>query len=445
MTQKPVTLIVSDLHMGSGQAGDDFVHQGSQFSRFLREQEQTAQGQRGNLELIINGDFLELAQVNADAYSLGSPTYWCSEAESLLKLSVILDGHGGIFQQLGAFQATGNRVTVMAGNHDVDLYWSRVQQTLRAAAGPVHFELGDVWYSRYEGRLRISHGHMLDPANRFKNWSNPVLLDDTGVMRLEMCPGTLFVVKFVNWLENEYPFADNLHPVTKLTDILAKEDRFGLVTVAWMLSRFAIRHPGAALGTKRKSVVGPRLRQMIAVDPEFLAAITKLYQQIHGSRNATPKVVRSLLSTERAVSDFICELLPKLPPEEWLPVFDRAKPVTLATGRKSGATLAVYKGRIELDKECRTEARKQWKSGAEIVVLGHTHLPEQMSSGTQQYFNPGSWTRYVDAKRAASLTMEDLRNEYQFPYELNYVRVEAPRTGSVHGEMICYEKQKVAQ
>jgi len=34
-----------------------------------------------------------------------------------------------------------------------------------------------------------------------------------------MCPGTLFMVKFVNWLEQEYPFADHLKPVTALSRI----------------------------------------------------------------------------------------------------------------------------------------------------------------------------------------------------------------------------------
>ena len=63
MDQKRVTLIVSDLHMGDGTAGDDFVDDAHQFSTFVKSQAAKAEGRDGQIELIINGDFLELVQV----------------------------------------------------------------------------------------------------------------------------------------------------------------------------------------------------------------------------------------------------------------------------------------------------------------------------------------------------------------------------------------------
>ncbi|MBV9958265.1 MAG: hypothetical protein JO360_07585, partial [Acidobacteria bacterium] len=61
MSDKPVTLIVSDLHVGGGASdpGDDHVFDKSQFRDFIRRQSETPEGKRGDIELVINGDFLE--------------------------------------------------------------------------------------------------------------------------------------------------------------------------------------------------------------------------------------------------------------------------------------------------------------------------------------------------------------------------------------------------
>ncbi|MDB5949887.1 MAG: hypothetical protein JWR65_1742, partial [Massilia sp.] len=38
--------------------------------------------------------------------------------------------------------------------------------------------------------------------------------------------------------------------------------------------------------------------------------------------------------------------------------------------------------------------------------------------------NPGSWTRYWQLERTPKLTLADLTDESNYPYELNVVRVE---------------------
>jgi hypothetical protein len=61
---------------------------------------------------------------------------------------------------------------------------------------------------------------------------------DAEPTRLEMCTGTLFVVRFVNFLEAKYPFADNIYPETALAGILWREDRWALKAVGWTFLRF---------------------------------------------------------------------------------------------------------------------------------------------------------------------------------------------------------------
>ena len=82
MSDKPITIVVSDLHLGGGadDPGDDHVYHNQQFSKFI---DGIPEAKDGKVELFINGDFLEFAQVKPEVYTLGSSKYWCSQAESL--------------------------------------------------------------------------------------------------------------------------------------------------------------------------------------------------------------------------------------------------------------------------------------------------------------------------------------------------------------------------
>lgn len=448
MDQKQVTLIVSDLHMGDGRAGDDFVDGNDQFATFVGAQAETEEGRAGQVELIINGDFLEFAQVCPEAYTMNSPEYWCSEAESLRKLDALLSGHQKVFAALAGFQRRGNRVTLFAGNHDVELYWPEVQSRIRGKAGDVNIELEEVWYHRYGGRLRISHGHLfpsIDPANAFKHWKDPRLnqLSDSLPQRLEMCPGTLFITRFVNHLEGQYPFADNLHPEIALADILWREDKWGLMTVAWMLGRFAVRHPTAMLSSEATEPdIGAHLAKAIKSDVSLRKQIAALYQGVLREEDMTADKVEGRLGSEEAVADFIEQLIQTGRPwEEWVEVLDMAKPGVLGVGEPGGGTLTIRKaGSINVRDECLKVAQAEWKAGAQIVVFGHTHLPQEANDGQRRYYNPGSWTRYVEEDQARTLTLEDLRDESRFPYELNCVRVEDTGSNTLLSSMKCVDR-----
>src|SRR5205814_2073868 len=119
---------------------------------FISEMGQSAEGQEGAIELFINGDFLEFAQVLPEAYQLNSSSAWCTEKESLAKLEAIISGHPEIFGALKDFQGLGNAVTFAAGNHDVDVYWHDVQKRIQQVAGPIRFELGVDICRRYDER-----------------------------------------------------------------------------------------------------------------------------------------------------------------------------------------------------------------------------------------------------------------------------------------------------
>lgn len=285
---------------------------------------------------------------------------------------------------------------------------------------------------------------MFDPANKFKNWSNPILMGPNDTPRLEMCPGTLFMVKFVNWMENDYPFADNIKPVTALRSILWKESGFSLAAAAWVLAKFAVKHRDAALGMQQADEqVGTRIAQRISINQQFAEDVAGLYRKVRNPE-ATAQTVRDALKTEDDVRDFLLEMMPCVEPEKWMKVFNIPSATKLAIGGDA-TTLSVFQSGNMNDKQAlQVVAAKMFKqAGApQIIVMGHTHQPDRMETEKGVYYNPGSWTRYFEIEKTDDLTLDDLRDESRFPYRLNYVRVERQTDGSLKSELITYDSQE---
>jgi UDP-2,3-diacylglucosamine pyrophosphatase LpxH len=437
MISKPVTVVISDLHVGGGKndPNDDHVYDTAQFRRFIDGLTRDTDGQAGKYELLINGDFLEFAQVAPSAYKLRSAKYWCSEAESVLKLDQILTGHADVFDALRAFAARRNIVTIAAGNHDVDLYWPEVQKRLQKVAGPLRFAVGVNHCRRYKGRLHVEHGHRMDPANWFTNWKNPILKIRGEASRLEMCAGTLFMVNFVNWLEDKFPFADNIKPITALGRILWKEKKLSFAAAAWKLSQFSMRHPKVSLGSDQNREFPERFRLLLRNNPTFRKSMAELYRRA-GHPGATSESIVVTLNDEKAYSEFLTEIVTQLPPDVWCKYFETAGSSTLS----QNVTLKIGQSGFANEKEVlRTEASRILKTGVHIAIFGHTHQPDEVRNDDGAYFNPGSWTRYEEIENFGKLSLEDLKDETAYPYALNYIRVEQTRKDNLHAEKLCFD------
>jgi UDP-2,3-diacylglucosamine pyrophosphatase LpxH len=442
MKEPTVTLIVSDLHVGGGTAdkGDDHIYQGGQFVRLLREQAATAEGEDGRLELFVNGDFLEFAQTDTEAFSLVSDRYWCTEGESLAKLETILTGHPGIFAALGDFMRAGNRVTIAAGNHDVDLWWPRVQARLRQATDEaLRFELGQEWSERHGGQLQIAHGHMFDSANRFKHWAHPIRTIDWGVQRLEMCPGTLFMVKFVNKMEARYPFADNLLPITKLALVLMHDDRSGFAAMGWAFANFAGTSPLSVLENDPKADYGDRLLARVEADPDFRPRLASALAAA-GQAEALARLQQAEAMTKALLSSLMIDLLGRIDDDAWRALFDVGSDPVL--GNDDVTLVAAGKALFDDGKKSLRAAAQHRidATGASVVVMGHTHQPDELELDGGTYYNPGSWTRYLELKPGQRVTLADLEDESRYPYQLNFVRVAAGGDGGLDSRMECLER-----
>lgn len=426
---KPVTVIISDLHLGGGinDRGDDHVYQGSPLVKLLER----LCKENVKIELFINGDLFELAQVSPELYQGGDFSSWSSEDESLARLEIIINGHKDIFTALNNFLENGNRITIAAGNHDVDLYWPKVQKRIIEEIGDTQFELGQTWYSRFNGKLQISHGHMEDPANRFDRWQDPILRPEFEIPRLEMCPGTLFMLKIVNILENDYPFIDNIKPVTALAPILWKSDKTEFSSVAWLLFKFSVLHPGVALHVDFAEMDDffSKLNMYARPGTPLFETISQIAHKTYVEIQ-TDEEVLSHLKTESNLCTFLEDVLTKLGMDE----LKKINPI--------GADMAIREaGNIDEKKHLQEVAKLFFQRcpTCELIVMGHTHQPDEqiftINQIERRYYNPGSWTRYADISQYDSLTLDKLKDESIYPYQLNFVWVEESENGILISRM----------
>jgi hypothetical protein len=134
--------------------------------------------------IVIAGDFIDFVGISAhpkedetleteltpeeNRNGVGSA---CDHAR--LKLRRVAKRHAPVFDALADFVADGHALTVLHGNHDIELHWDAVKDDFRALvagaaegaerearAGRIEFS---PWFFYREGVVFIEHGHQYDP------------------------------------------------------------------------------------------------------------------------------------------------------------------------------------------------------------------------------------------------------------------------------------------
>jgi hypothetical protein len=204
-----------------------------------------------------------------------------------------------------------------------------------------------------------------------------------------------------------------------------------------------VRHPVAALEYETPAEdAGLRLQRALFGDPRRFTEFASVYRSVVDGAVGDAEL-RARLLDPYLLADCLLDLMAALPFDEWR-ALTAAPPTALSLEPAAGAdgTLAIVaSGRQRADETLRDAAALKFGEGAQVVVMGHTHQPDRIVDGDRRYFNPGSWTRYVDSASIGLLTLEDLKDEADFPYQLNYVRVEAGASGALGAEMIPFEER----
>lgn len=439
-------IIVSDLHLGAGffdldkgNVLEDFIVDET-FARFLHKMQEESETQGMDLELIIAGDMMEFLQVPAVAQfeprkAYPPESYRSSlEADSVKKVDLIIRGHPMFFAALREFIKPANpqrRVTIVKGNHDVNLYWLAVQERIRRAvyatgerATLLNFE--EVCVHR-EG-IYVEHGNQYaEKVNRIANFEKP--LDPEHEGRLAIPPGSKFVIEFFNQVEWEKWWVDSIKPLTALIwYALAIDAPFALKTLVAFLKVAPILILGSLeAGEEPPSVEAERLMRELEDETQ---------RQALGQRYATDEAFRrdfnARLSRILEAADAPPETAKALAVDE-LSAFDLGKNI-----------IAQVNSALHQAAEAKAK-----ETGAKIVVFGHTHEPlcEQLKGGGL-YLNTGTWTWWRDFAKAG---LDEWKKFYAAPekymdeHYLTYARIDYDEFGQPHGRVLDYSGRLVIE
>lgn len=237
--------IISDLHLSAGyneetksySREEDFFFD-NEFRRFLEHLEKESPGSN---HLIINGDVFDFLQVNGDfakklekegkvkldkkedIYGLGTEPH-----KTVFKLQRIRDGHKIFFEALRDFLSKGNELSIISGNHDIELFWEEVQKELinilsdKDSTNKNRIKFYLWFYYDKENKIYIEHGSQYDNWNSFKFILYPVM-PPIASKKILLPFGSFFVRYFFNKVEDFNPFADNIKPSSRYMQMAFRE------------------------------------------------------------------------------------------------------------------------------------------------------------------------------------------------------------------------------
>jgi len=287
-------LVISDTHISSGNPPGEFnpyedFHYDSVLAEFL-EHYSTGEFEQEDVELILNGDFLDPLKV--DVHGIFPERITCSIAAS--KITRCLEGHAETVQALRSFVAAPNKkITYIIGNHDLEVAYPPVQELLRTVIGApryqdrIHFRIFEPFYD-LPGGVRVCHGNQFEALNKVdlrrifltKGYSEPIL---------NLPWGSIFLLKVLLPIKAERPYINLVHPFSKylamamFTDTSIALPAFLRASYYFMKTRFwearkravSFRHTLSIL--REEAVVSPELEdaavQMFEDDPSLTAVI----------------------------------------------------------------------------------------------------------------------------------------------------------------------------
>jgi UDP-2,3-diacylglucosamine pyrophosphatase LpxH len=291
----------------------------------------------GPLTVVLAGDVVEL---------LGSPGSTVTD---------ILRPHEDLCAALLDVTARGGQVIYAIGNHDSDLAWDvKAADAVREMTGARLCLAADLILA--DGRkIRVEHGHQLDPYNCFCDTRNPLDTPMGHHIVREVIPRIEFLGR--GWVDGAHEMADP-------TDF-----------PSFIASRLVYRKLGRHLWWL---IAIPLVILILVRIPEFgLAAVRSRYP------DTDVWVHRAEILGYGAVADLvvIAALVAILARRAWVSI----------------SALALDKRGYGQNQAARQRAADLVADGYHGFISGHTHHPELSASASGFYANSGSCTSVVEA------------------------------------------------
>ena len=405
--------VISDLHIG-GEWPDEPGGRGFRMCTridALTELVRRISKEDGAVELVINGDFVDfLAEPDDDG---GWQPYIADPARATATLWRIIERDRPFFDALGGLLARGHRLTVLLGNHDIELSLPATRRALRAALG---VEDSGRFGFLFDGEAYLVGDALIEHGNRYDGFN---AIDHDALRRVrslqsrgqsvdvdfEPPPGSRLVASIMNPIKRDYAFVDLLKPETAavLPILLALEPDYRqharrIAKLAYEAKRADPVRPGRPrfdqnVSARRGTLAPDAFDDVAASPPDPLERALDEVLGVEGRR----RFLAALDGDE--VQRFDTDVSAG---RTWLGLARLAVRPDPRLERRLCALLDALRAvRFDRSFEFGVETAPAYLEAAEAltrsphirhVLFGHTHLAKQVRlSGGGWYLNTGTW------------------------------------------------------
>lgn len=216
---KKLVLVISDLHLG---AGDEIDGRKNPLEDFYSDKElvdflnyySTGEYHHKDVELIINGDFLDLLAV--PYVSQFDEDFW-SEKAALEKLELILQAHPEVMNALVDFVSAKNKkVVYIIGNHDAELLFDslkvRFLELFPVAVRTRVILKNELTLYEPVKHVFIQHGHEYESLHEFSE-EDSIVKSNSGEKYFIPPWGSYYVTHVINKYKLERDHVNAVRPI----------------------------------------------------------------------------------------------------------------------------------------------------------------------------------------------------------------------------------------
>lgn len=338
-----------------------------------------------------------------------------NDYKTIYKLIKVKNGHPAFFKALSEWLVNGNKILIIKGNHDLELYWLAVRNYIRIilaegiANENENNSIEDILKKIVlpsitfiddsvvvDNDFYIEHGHRYDKFCMVLD--DPVLKNNPSEINIPF--GSFFNRYLLNRVELYYPFLDNVRPTGNVLSILLRENfALGLAIIFQYIPAFfkillkELRYGWFMFNRTFWVILAVLLPFIIIIifDPGIFGKIIEQFSKIQNSSDVISFILNQLKNFGTLIISYLLARL-----VAWLQL---TEPSSLNEYAKLRFENTDYK----------------------IMTMGHTHNPGEyifdINNDYRRFYNTGTWIPVIESSTA------DIREDKTYTF-LHLIRDE---------------------